>query len=312
METHNYPEIKVVEGKLTFNPVTEESMQIIWPYLLRETGRTTDFSYGGLLMWADYFDYEYAIYKNTLFIKGKAEGNITETAFSIPVGDLPLKDAVEVLKEYCDDRNMPLLFSAVPEYAVENFKKLNPGSIVELPDWADYLYSAKDLATLSGKKFGKKRNHVNQFTSMYPNWELVEMTRENAEEAMEFMNLFDKEGDDTEMAIEERYLSRLLIRMMEEGESNMFGALLKADGKICAYTIADIKGDTLFIHVEKALREFPGSYEMINKAFAEHMLAAHPEIEYINREDDAGDMGLRMAKESYRPIEKLKKYNISF
>ena len=42
------------------------------------------------------------------------------------------------------------------------------------------------------------------------------------------------------------------------------------------------------------------------------MTEKYPNIKYINREDDAGDMGLRMAKESYHPLEILKKYNIVF
>ncbi len=42
------------------------------------------------------------------------------------------------------------------------------------------------------------------------------------------------------------------------------------------------------------------------------MKEKYPEIRFINREDDAGDIGLRMAKESYHPIEILKKYNVSF
>ena len=51
---------------------------------------------------------------------------------------------------------------------------------------------------------------------------------------------------------------------------------------------------------------------MINKVFAEEMMRKHPEIEYINREDDSGDEGLRKAKQSYHPIEVLTKYNVIF
>lgn len=88
--------------------------------------------------------------------------------------------------------------------------------------------------------------------------------------------------------------------------------IIFAEGKACAFTIGDVKGDTLFIHIEKALREYNGSYEIINQQFAKAMCDKYPEIKYVNREDDAGDIGLRMAKESYHPLEILRKYNVTF
>lgn len=81
-----------------FKPVTPETMKEIWPYLQKEKGRTTDFSYAGVLMWVDYFNYEYVIYKDTLFIKGVVESDRSTPAFSLPIGDLPLKESVGLLK----------------------------------------------------------------------------------------------------------------------------------------------------------------------------------------------------------------------
>lgn len=287
-------------------------MPEVWKYLQQEKGQTTDFSYAGVLMWVDYFNYEYTVYDDTLFIKGVVENDLSKPAFSLPVGKLPLKESVGLLKEYCDANGIRLEFSAVPEYAMEEMRALNPVMIEELKDWGDYLYTAEALATLAGKKMSKKRNHVHQFTAAYPDWQAVKMTPDNAHEAMAFMDLFDLEGDSTEMAVAERELSRRLISQVAEGDAVLKGMLLYAEGKVCAYTIGDVKGDTLFVHVEKATRHVNGSYEMINYQFAKAMTESHPEIKFINREDDSGDMGLRMAKESYHPLSILKKYNIVF
>ena len=297
---------------LDFKPITVHAMDLIWPYLAKEKGRTTDFSYGGILMWTNYFDYEYDIVDDTLFIKGKVENDISHTAFSIPVGSMPLKDSFGLLKEYCEIKSIPLIFSAVPEYAVEDLKILNPDGIEELYDWEDYLYEAGKLASLSGKHLNKKRNHVNKFMSSYPDWELKPLDSSTYNDAIHFMAEYEKEASDSEMAKLERLFSIDMINYIEDGNSQLEGSILYADSRPCALTISDIKGDTLFIHVEKALRDFPGSYEMINKAHAEKMIVLHPEISYINREDDAGDPGLRFAKESYHPVDKLKKYNIVF
>ena len=77
-----------------------------------------------------------------------------------------------------------------------------------------------------------------------------------------------------------------------------------------AFTAGETVGDTLILHIEKMRHDISGAGEAINKLFAERMLSAHPEIVYINREDDSGDPGLRYAKESYHPEFKLRKYNV--
>ncbi len=295
-----------------FKQITPEAMTEIWPLLKQEKGRTTDFSYAGILMWVDFFKYEYVIYEDTLFIKGVVESDLSLPAFSLPIGKLSLKESVELLKEYCEANNLNLEFSAVPEYAVEEMRSLNPIRIEPLTDWGDYLYDAEPLATVAGKKMSKKRNHVHQFLRAYPDWKAVKMTPENADDAMRFMDIFDLEGDTTDMAKAERALSRRMIELVASGDSNLEGMILYADGKVGAYTIGDVKGDTLFVHVEKATRAVNSSYEMINYIFAKEMTEKYPQIKFINREDDSGDLGLRMAKESYHPVEILKKYNIVF
>lgn len=295
-----------------FKKITPENMPEVWKYLQNEKGRTTDFSYGGILMWVDYFNYEYTIYDDTLFIKGVVENDLSKPAFSLPVGKLTLKESVALLREYCEANNLTLEFSAVPEHALEEMKTLGPVMVELLSDWGDYLYDAVPLSTVAGKKMSKKRNHVHQFEKNVDEWHTEFITPDNAMLAYDFMDVFDLEGDSTEMASAERELSRKLIMELKEGDHNMEGMLLFADGKVCAYTIGDVKGDTLFVHVEKATRGVNSSYEMINYQFAKAMCEKYPEIKYINREDDAGDIGLRMAKESYHPVEILKKYNIVF
>ena len=73
--------------------------------------------------------------------------------------------------------------------------------------------------------------------------------------------------------------------------------MLKSGGKTIGFSIGDIKRDTLFIHIEKATREINGSYEAVAQGFASQMRLKHPELKYINREDDGGDEGLRRSKQ---------------
>lgn len=302
--------VAVDANTLNFKPVTHASMKEIWDILMHEPGRTTDFSYAGVLMWVDYFKYEYAIVDHTLFIKGVVENDRSIPAFSLPIGAMQFSESIALLRKYSEQMGIPLIFSAIPEYALPMFRTLKPRKIEELTDWSDYLYEAESLAFLKGKKNGKKRNHVNQFFNNFPNWKMIALTPENTRLAMEFMNKFELEGDNTVEAAAERALTRRLIEYIAEGDDVLKGALLIANDEVCAISIGDVKGDTGFVHVEKALRAFPGSYEMINREFANYLLTNNTGLKYINREDDAGDPGLRLAKQSYHPLTLLKKYNI--
>ena len=62
--------------------------------------------------------------------------------------------------------------------------------------------------------------------------------------------------------------------------------------------LAEVCGDTLVCHIEKALPRYEGVYPFIVQSFA---AAFSPGLSWINREDDAGDRGLRTSKLQYLP-----------
>lgn len=295
---------------LRFAPLTLDDVPRILPYLSYSHSRTCDFTIGGLLMWAQYFNYTYAIYDDTLYIKGVTEDDVSRPAFSLPVGRTPLRESVGLLKDYCRENNcMPLVFSAVPEEYVEPLRLLGAGEVTPLADWGDYLYEAEALASLSGKKLGKKRNHVNRFISENPGYSFVPMTAEDVGRVTAFYRGVHLPLSKPALAdVEREQVMHVLANLDRYGFE---GAVLStpADG-IVAFTLGEVIGDTLYVHIEKMNHLVNGAGETINKLFAELMMARHPEVRYINREEDVGDPGLRHAKESYHPVRILAKYNV--
>ncbi len=263
-------------------------------------------------MWIDYFGYQRAIVGgDTLFIKGLSEDFSRRPAFSLPVGRMPLAEAVETLREHCRATGDELFFSAVPEDRLDELKELGVEYIEELPDWADYVYRASDLATLSGKAYSKKRNHVNRFIADNPGYALEPISAANLPELIAFFSALDIESAKADPVMAEYEREQCLDVLRNFGSYPFEGAILRdGTGAIVAFTAGEISGDTLVLHIEKMRHDVSGAGEAINKLFAERMLSLHPAIEYINREDDSGDPGLRFAKESYHPAFKLRKYNV--
>ena len=296
---------------LVFKPVTLDSIAEIREFLRLQPYRTCDFSIGGIYMWASYFKYEYAIFEDTLFMKGLSEADASELAFSLPLGALPIKESVEVLREYCRAINRELVLSAVPEDAMQELVTEYACRNYKLEDWTDYLYDGKLLATLPGTLYHKKRNHVSRFRREYPEAVYCRLDSSNLDQTLAFFERYRRQYDKlsplyrNEMDMTEHVLKNFsLFRFL--------GAVLLVGDRVAGFTVGEVINDTLYVHIEKADKDFEGVYEALNMKFAEDILATYPEVRYINREEDVGDEGLRKAKLSYHPISLLGKYNLIF
>lgn len=295
--------------RLNFERISLDDLPKINLYLQYQQYRTCDYTIGGMFMWADYFKYEYAILHETLFIKGRSEINSAEVAFSLPLGKLPLDESIKILRDYCNQNNLRMVLSAIPEKAKEELvEKYNLESKI-LVDWADYLYDSQRLASLSGKAYNKKRNHVNRFVSTYPDFVYTRINESNIDDVIEFYNRYNTiYFKDSTLFQNEMKMTMFILA--HYSSFNFTGALIKVDNKTIAFTIGEVLNDTLYIHIEKADKEYSGIYETINMKFVEDITINYDNIVYVNREEDVGDPGLRKSKQSYRPIALLNKYNL--
>jgi hypothetical protein len=295
-----------------FKPVTLAALPEIKTVLQRATSRSCDYTVGGIFLWINWFRYEYAIVNGTLFIKGLAENNPDIEAFSLPIGDMPIGCAVDLLRHYCALHNQSLVFSAIPEDSLYLFANFEGVRVEPLEAWSDYVYSAEDLATLSGKKFQKKRNHVNRFIADNPHYSFEDITADNIAQVQSFFESMPIDEDDSSPMAQ--YERQAVSRVLADSNIPAFdGALLRDEShNIVAFTFGEVIGDTLHVHIEKMLHAVNGAGAAINKMFVAEMLQRNPQVKFVNRQDDAGDPGLRHAKQTYNPMFILKKYNIIF
>jgi hypothetical protein len=165
----------------------------------------------------------------------------------------------------------------------------------------------EELATLSGKKFQPKRNHINQFLRAFPDYEFLKITPEIVSQCIDLESVWEKRHD-SENESESRKIERKAITVALENFDalGLQGGALKVNGKIVAFTYGSPINSSVFdIACEKADTEIIGAYAMINNLFAKQI----PEnFVYLNREEDLGIEGLRKAKLSYQPYEILPKF----
>ena len=132
---------------LKFKDITLDSIDEIRPFLFKQNYRTCDYTIGGIMMWSEFFDYKYCIYKDMLYIIGNSAKNYADKSFAVPVGYGDFKGSVLLLWDYCIKNNIPLSFSAVPKEAVPALKSVFRINVERLENWSDYLYNSSDLST---------------------------------------------------------------------------------------------------------------------------------------------------------------------
>ncbi|MDF2539352.1 MAG: hypothetical protein K0S76_2373 [Herbinix sp.] len=289
---------------LSFERINEDNIMIAAEFFKYKVSRTSDYTIGAMYMWRDFYDTSFAIYDDMLLYKVKF---LHRTSFTVPVGSGSLTKAMDALKEYCNSNNLPLWFCTVPEEALPILVDQYHGTIPGTPsrDWADYLYNAVDLAQLAGRHYSGQRNHINKFKKLFPDYSYHAITPENSDRVITFLKDFEQHhGKDASLAKEE--LRRSLELMPYLHKFKLPGGFIEVDGKIVAMSVGEVVNDTLYCHIEKANREYPGAYQMIVKEFAGATVTE--DIQYINREEDVGDEGLRTSKLSYHPVQLLDKY----
>ncbi len=289
---------------LSFEPINADNIMKAAEYFKYKISRTSDYTVGAMYMWRDFYNTSFTIFDDMILYKVKFLGR---TSFTIPVGSGSLDKAMEALREYCRKEEIPLWFCTVPEEGLSTLVDQYHGTIPGTPsrDWADYLYNAEDLAEMAGRKFSGQRNHINKFKKLYPNYRYEKITPDNLHRIVDFLMDYQvRFGKDKDLAKEE--LDRSLELLPYLDKFKLPGGFIEVDGTIVAIAIGEIVNDTMYCHIEKANREYPGSYQMIVKEFSKNTIT--PEIKYINREEDVGDEGLRTSKLSYHPIQLLDKY----
>ena len=234
------------------------------------------------------------------------------SVYPFPIGH---GDKQAVILDYIRDarkRGIPCRVTNITETDRRDLEQWFPGRFQFRPDRDsfDYVYAIDDLADLRGRKYQKKRNHFNKFQATHPDYQVLPLTAQLVPQAEEMVSAWYAHRAETDplgdYMLEKRAIRRA-FRHLEELE--MEGLALMDGGQMLAVTMGSrLSANTFDIHFEKAREDVDGAYAAINCEFARYLRLKHPELRYLDREDDMGLEGLRKAKLSYLPHHMTEKY----
>lgn len=225
------------------------------------------------------------------------------SVYPFPVGDGDKQKVLEAIIHDARVRGLQCRLTGMTAADCALLEELYPGKFRFHPDRnsCDYIYSIENLANLPGRKYQRKRNHLNRFRQNHPDCRMV-CIDESMLPAVQVMTDAWYESRRTPEEPDEFHLEQVALRRAFEkwDALGLEGVVLMEEGKILAMTIgSQLSEDTFDVHFEKALVD--EAYAAINQAFAAHLHGKYPELRWLNREDDMGLPGLRKAKLSYYP-----------
>lgn len=273
---------------------------------LQTSGREAcEFSFANLFLWGRK---KVAEQDGFLLLQSQFDG---KTVYFVPVGTGDLKGALDTIIHDAAARGIPCCLWALTEEDCRKVEELCPGTFSFYcdRDSFDYIYSIDDLADLAGRKFQKKRNHLNRFQQEHPEAEFLPLDENTRADAMALVEKWYEDhiaaDPNRDYHLEKRALRRAFDCYEQLG---LEGLVLMEQGKALAFAMGSrLNRNTFDIHFEKALDWADGAYAAINRGFARYLREKYPEVKWLNREDDLGIEGLRKAKLSYNPDHMVEK-----
>lgn len=259
--------------------------------------RLCEYSLGVKLMWRDHLHPSFAEVAGCLVIRNCIEG---EYVFDYPIAgpEADVEGTLRAIESWCAATGTPLVLSVVPEDKAQTLCLRYPRCrVISERPWKDYLYRTEELAAFAGRRYSGQRNHINKFRKQFPDARFVPLTMADNALIERFWGDYESEfHKDSASARRELGYAKELFGLLGTGWF-CAGGLLDGE-RLVALSLGERCGDTLSVHIEKALYSCPGAYPTIVQAFAGHYADG---CAWINREDDAADSGLRTSKLQYLP-----------
>ncbi len=289
---------------LQFEPISIEKQEPYLSKLNQSHWQASDYSFINLWSWGPEYGLMWAWDDGLAWLQQTKE----DPVLWAPVGPWEEIDWKERFEKHFDSVTR---FARVPEALLQLWQKYlgDRLQVDQSEEHWDYLYNVSDLVNLTGNVYHSKQNLLNQFTRKYTH-DYVELTPDRIEMALAMQETWCEWRECEEfppLAAENRAIARV-FKDWNRLENTTGGAIM-VGGEMAAFCVAEeISPETILIHFEKGLLTYKGVYQAINQMF----LAANGDYNLVNREQDLGNEGLRRAKQSYHPVDYVRKYSVTY
>jgi hypothetical protein len=173
---------------------------------------------------------------------------------------------------------------------------------------ADYVYRTSDLIDLPGRRYDAKRNWIRRCLAAH-RCEYVPLAGQVVAQCAAYMEEWcaaRRCEEDAELCAEASAVREAFAAWEALG---LRGGAIVVDGRVRAFAVSEeLAPGTAVQHFEKADAAVPGLYQVVNQWHAREELSRY---EWVNREEDLGNPGLRQAKMSYHPARLVRKYVVT-
>ncbi len=282
--------------------ISLDDKDILKQKLIELQPQISEYTFTNLWIWRQHRPVYLSQLDKTVLIFRK---NLNDEIYLLPpIGNETAFDVFQKIKQKSIE-DLSGLYGLNREEA-NKFKEHKLTVIEDRNNW-DYVYSIKDLISLEGTKYRKKRQNIHQCLSDHE-CKYKPITSQIIKECLELQhdwcNLRSCISDPSLMS-EDWAIKEILTNF---NELAVFGGAIYVDDRIEAFTIAEkLNSNTAVIHFEKANHNIRGLYQLVNQWFCKHGLQ---DYDYVNREQDLGIQGLRRAKQEYYPHHMVEKFTI--
>jgi len=291
---------------LHFQPTKISDRQWVFPLLQAEAIPLCSYSFPALFCWQNVYGQKLCRFEDRLLVHATTAAG---GAYLWPAGSGDPVPSLHALEEDAAARGEPLRLIGVMEQHLPILEKLYAGrmQISSNRDTFDYQYAINRLADLPGKKLHAKRNHIRRFKDNCPEGVFAPLTKEDIPDCLALDRRWYEEhlaraGEDPDASSLLQERAAMVLALENFAQLGLDGGLIRCHGEVLAFTLGSLLTPTVYdVHFERAMAEFQGAFPVINQEFSRWIREQYPQVEYIDREEDLGEPGLRKAKLSYGP-----------